>query len=379
MVSKAQIQIEVDSAYYGIWVNGTQLEGAQILAMTDPSAGATYPIPPSLLNLDGADNVVCLWAKNNDDTTGAGADYKLDFYGIGQNTGPTGDQGATGATGSQGPTGGTGPEGATGPAGSGGGTGDVGATGSTGPTGLTGAPGSEGATGPVGSTGPDGATGPRGATGAQGIAGSVGAAGPRGATGPQGATGAAGATGAGGVGSLGPTGATGARGATGAAGPVGATGPAGGQGATGGTGSMGGQGSTGATGPAGSSGISFSYTTAVLSSPVTFTTAQTILQTELLAAGNYFVTGAATFAEAGTDCFVSLALAVAGGASISAGSTHLHTGESESIGLPLRPVYLASSGRISLIATSVETSAIAQPADSEGGTSATYITVVQLH
>jgi hypothetical protein len=99
-----------------------------------------------------------------------------------------------------------------------------------------------------------------------------------------------------------------------------------------------------------------------LTVPVTFTTAQTILQTELLAAGNYFVTAAATFAEAGTDCFVSLALAIAGGASISAGSTHLHTGETESIALPLRPVYLASSGRISLIATSVETSAVAQPA-----------------
>ena len=377
MVSDAQIQIEVDSAYYGIWVNGTLLEGAQILDMTDPSAGMTYPIPPSLLNLDGADNVVCLWVKNNDDTTGRWGLLQARFHGIGKNTGRTGDQGATGATGSQGPSGSTGPEGATGPAGSGGSSGDVGATGSTGPTGLTGAPGSDGATGPAGSTGPDGATGPRGATGAQGIAGSVGAAGPRGATGPQGATGSQGATGAGGVGSVGPSGATGARGATGAAGPIGSTGPDRGQGATGATGSGGGQGSTGASGATGPAGSSDTWTHAELSGFKTVTTPQTILGTELLSAGLYFASAAAFVVAGASDVYVEIALMV-GGVSYGAAEWLFKAGSVGTLAIPLKSIeFVGSPAAINLVAKAVDTAVTIDAVDNEGNGSATYINALQ--
>jgi len=385
MVSYAQIQIEVDSAYYGIWVNGTLLEGAQILAMTDPSAGMTWPIPPSLLNLDGADNVLCLWVKNNDDTTGAGACYKLDFYGIGQNTGPTGDQCATGATGSQGPTGSTGPEGATGPAGSGGGTGDVGATGSTGPTGSTGASGSDGVTGPAGSTGPDGATGPRGATGAQGIAGSVGAAGPRGATGPAGATGSQGATGAGGVGSLGPSGATGPRGATGAAGPIGATGavgPAGASGPSGPSGPAGGSGPSGPSGPVGATGPSTLgfYDVSLLGSyTFTDTNIHAILSSGTLPAGTYLLGGAVLFSGATSDTAVNFAIAVGSAPPFSAGSAFLpSSGYWVSGALPARALTLYVPAAVSLLAQVSDTSTKAQQQNELNQGNGTYLSITKV-
>jgi uncharacterized coiled-coil protein SlyX len=69
-------------------------------------------------------------------------------------TGPAGSTGLIGATGPTGPTGLSGATGATGPAGS---TGLTGATGSTGPTGLAGA---TGPAGPTGATGPKGDAGP---------------------------------------------------------------------------------------------------------------------------------------------------------------------------------------------------------------------------
>ena len=379
MVSYAQIQIEADAAYYGIWVNGTLLEGAQILAMTDPSAGMTYPIPPSLLNLDGDDNVLCVWVKNNNDTTGAGACYKLDFYGIGQNTGPTGDTGATGATGA------VGPSGATGPAGSGGSAGDEGATGATGPTGLTGAPGSYGDTGPAGSTGPEGATGatgPTGLTGAPGSDGATGARGPAGVTGPAGSDGSSGATGPrgpSGAGGSGSVGATGAQGPVGVAGVQGATGPAGPAGATGPQGASGSAGSVGATGATGAAGggTTFTWTDSTLSGTATITSTQTIKSTEMLDAGLYFVSASAFFTTSGSDGSVTIAIEV-GGTVYAAAELSLNAGESASLAIPLRKVeWSGGAATIDLVATVVSIEAVASGTNNEGQAGATYITVLE--
>ena len=212
IVTSGKLQFEVDSGVYEVAVNGTIIPEAVIPVTTDPSAGTTWEIPAASFALNPTDNVLALWCKANNDTTGAGPCYKLTVYGLQAPSGGTGGAGPTGPQGLTGPTGPTGPGGTIGGRGTTGNTGPTGATGHTGPTGPTGATGSTGPTGATGHTGPTGATAATGATG------------PTGPTGPGG-SGSVGPTGA--TGPTGPTGPSGPTGATGATGPTGDTGPAG--------------------------------------------------------------------------------------------------------------------------------------------------------
>jgi hypothetical protein len=109
-----KLQFEVDSGVEGIYLNGTMLEGSIIPVTTDPSAGTTFFFDSSLLLPYPQDNVLAMWCKANNDTTGAGPSYLLTVYGV---QAPTGPSGATGPTGLTGPTGPTGPTGLTGAAG----------------------------------------------------------------------------------------------------------------------------------------------------------------------------------------------------------------------------------------------------------------------
>lgn len=117
------------------------------------------------------------------------------------------------------------------------------------PYALYSANGPSGPQGPIGPQGPAGVTGPTGATGAQGMQGPVGPQGLVGATGPAGPIGLTGPTGP-----AGPTGLTGPIGATGATGPTGPQGPAGPQGPT------------GAPGPPSNHATYFAYSTAGITS-----------------------------------------------------------------------------------------------------------------
>ena len=111
VLASASIQIGVDDAVWSVAINGHEIPGAQRLTFPERPPVSVYDIPTAWLNVGGADNVLCAWGKNDDDTSGAGFDYLLTFQGIEAGTG------ATGAAGDIGPTGPTGPPGATGPTG----------------------------------------------------------------------------------------------------------------------------------------------------------------------------------------------------------------------------------------------------------------------
>ena len=137
--SSMQIQLEAYSNYEQLYINGHLIDGANYLGSDVPSPGMTYQIPVSYLNLNGADNVLALWVKAQNDTAGAGPAWIVTITGIQAPTGPTGPQGYQGPQGSQG---------ARGPQGFQGTSGGAGSQGSTGPQGPQGPQGTQGTQGP---------------------------------------------------------------------------------------------------------------------------------------------------------------------------------------------------------------------------------------
>ena len=238
--------------------------------------------PPIAAQPRGADNVVCLWVKSNDDTRGAGACYQLDFYGIGQNTGPTGDQARQAPQEARDRLG-------HGPGGRNWTRRQRWHTRVTwGPPGvpadwIDGCPWQRRCDWSAGSTDltGDSARGLR----APGHCRKRGAAGPRGARAHRGPLGVR-VRPVPAEWQVGPSGATGARGATGAAGPIGSTRASWGAGGDGRDRKRGRAGSTGASGATGPAGSPYAWTHAELSGFKTVTTPQTILGTELLSAGS---------------------------------------------------------------------------------------------
>ena len=145
--STMQIQLEAYSQYEQLYINGHLIDGANYLGTDVPSPGMTYQIPVSYLNLNGADNVLALWVKAQNDTAGAGPAWIVTITGIQAPTGPTGPQGYQGPQGLRGDTGtqgAQGPQGSRGPQGFQGDTGGDGGDGTQGPQGPQGTQGSSG-------------------------------------------------------------------------------------------------------------------------------------------------------------------------------------------------------------------------------------------